>query len=934
MQIRVFVFELTAADRTTDEEVELSFTVRAFDDQGDAITYSIDQASLDEAMTIETVDDTTGVFRWTPDEMDGPGEFEVTVTATDDNAIPAFRDTTITVIVNEVNLPPELAAIGNQQGLVGQTLDFTAEASDPDFPANTLTFTLADTTVSGMAIDPASGAFTWTPLVSDTVQATVVVTDGGGLFDSETIELLIRAADDTTNTPPRFDFELTAADRTTDEEVELSFEVKAFDDQGDAITYSIDQASLDEGMTMTTVEDTIGVFVWTPDEMDGPGEFEVTVTATDNNATPASRDTTITVSVNEVNLPPVLNVDEIYSGSLNTPLTFMADATDPDIPVNNLEYSLVGALEGMEIDAESGAFSWTPEAAGTFAVTVVVTDNGQPAASDSAVVNIIVVPPPFCGTVLNFPINVAPGVADAYIFELDTDSLFSSPIVIRTDISAGTETAVVQAQLDTLRTDTEYFWRVFTELNGMRIGTSITQKFLLWPSTIQVQHSQTFPAIPVMNDFRMVSVPGQSEQISIPSTFPGQTPEVDWRVFRDNSADVSYPSYLEQMDPNASDANFTFQPGRGFWAISNSSWEVPSSEIPSATLDPQTSSFFGIPLNTGASESEARWTMIGNPFDYPVAWQEILDANGITTDDDLWDWTGDGYVSAEVMEPYKGYYFFNRGNLSSLNLSCFLEEPTGTSSEVDEPSDQVTLRLSLQANPSREAQVISEIEVGWAEDADEALDAKDRFIPPAFFEPYRITLVNDELQTRYPFLQKEVRPSALEPQAFEIELKSEPGEVSYLHAEGLEQLMSREVYLFDLAMGRSYNLHEQSVVLLEPDKERSRYRLLVGDEGFIASEQEKLIPDGFRVAQGYPNPFVEQTVIEYALPELNNVQLEIYNMLGQRVKTLVAQEQAAGFHQVIWDGTNDAGESVASGVYIYVFQSDGYQEAKRLVRVR
>ena len=227
-----FDFELTAADRTTDEEVELSFTVRAFDDQGDAITYSIDQASLDEAMTIETVDDTTGVFRWTPDEMDGPGEFEVTVTATDDNAIPAFRDTTITVIVNEVNLPPELAAIGNQQGLVGQTLDFTAEASDPDFPANTLTFTLADTTVSGMAIDPASGAFTWTPLVSDTVQATVVVTDGGGLFDSETIELLIRAADDTTNTPPRFDFELTAADRTTDEEVELSFTVRAFDDQG------------------------------------------------------------------------------------------------------------------------------------------------------------------------------------------------------------------------------------------------------------------------------------------------------------------------------------------------------------------------------------------------------------------------------------------------------------------------------------------------------------------------------------------------------------------------------------------------------------------------------------------------------------------------------------------------------------------------------
>ena len=64
------------------------------------------------------------------------------------------------------------------------------------------------------------------------------------------------------------------------------------------------------------------------------------------------------------------------------------------------------------------------------------------------------------------------------------------------------------------------------------------------------------------------------------------------------------------------------------------------------------------------------------------------------------------------------------------------------------------------------------------------------------------------------------------------------------------------------------------------------------------------------------------------------VQLEVYNVLGQRVKTLVNQDQIAGFHQVVWDGTSDAGEPVASGMYLYVFRSSTHQATERLVRVQ
>ncbi|HFE64999.1 MAG TPA: T9SS type A sorting domain-containing protein [Caldithrix sp.] len=76
-------------------------------------------------------------------------------------------------------------------------------------------------------------------------------------------------------------------------------------------------------------------------------------------------------------------------------------------------------------------------------------------------------------------------------------------------------------------------------------------------------------------------------------------------------------------------------------------------------------------------------------------------------------------------------------------------------------------------------------------------------------------------------------------------------------------------------------------------------------------------PRMFRLFQNYPNPFNPETTIEYFLPKAVPVQLEIYNLLGQRVRTLVSGQKPAGEHQVSWDGRDYAGREVASGVYFY-----------------
>lgn len=83
--------------------------------------------------------------------------------------------------------------------------------------------------------------------------------------------------------------------------------------------------------------------------------------------------------------------------------------------------------------------------------------------------------------------------------------------------------------------------------------------------------------------------------------------------------------------------------------------------------------------------------------------------------------------------------------------------------------------------------------------------------------------------------------------------------------------------------------------------------------------------------QNSPNPFNAQTTISYSLPSDSKVKLTVYNIRGQRVKTLVDEFQSAGQKFVIWDGTNESSDRVASGVYFYRLEASHLTETKRMV---
>ena len=93
------------------------------------------------------------------------------------------------------------------------------------------------------------------------------------------------------------------------------------------------------------------------------------------------------------------------------------------------------------------------------------------------------------------------------------------------------------------------------------------------------------------------------------------------------------------------------------------------------------------------------------------------------------------------------------------------------------------------------------------------------------------------------------------------------------------------------------------------------------------------LPDGFGLGQNYPNPFNPGTVIPYQLATAGYVRLEVFNVLGQRVVTLVDGEQAAGTYTTRWDARDASGHGVAAGVYIYRLMAGGGVATRRMLLV-
>lgn len=128
-------------------------------------------------------------------------------------------------------------------------------------------------------------------------------------------------------------------------------------------------------------------------------------------------------------------------------------------------------------------------------------------------------------------------------------------------------------------------------------------------------------------------------------------------------------------------------------------------------------------------------------------------------------------------------------------------------------------------------------------------------------------------------------------------------------------------------------VHPFERILVAGTHARSMYKLDLSTYTGVEGPREQL-PERFTLAQNYPNPFNPSTSIAFTLTERSEIALQIYNVSGQLVRTLVQESRPAGEHEVRWDGRNSAGQEVASGKYWYRLRSETQTLQKQMTLLR
>lgn len=275
------------------------------------------------------------------------------------------------------NRPPILAPIAGKSLNELSELSFKASATDPD-PDQTLTFSLGADAPPGSRIDPISGLFQWTPSESQGpggYSITIRVTDSGR--PARTTVQIVGVVVAEVNTPPVLNPSLSAS---IDEGSVLLMRIPATDADfpSQPLRYEL-EPNPPAGLALDA---TTGDLSWTPAEPDGPGTFRVGVRVSDNGTPVQTATTVLTITVNEVNNPPVINPVPTQSIAEGTELVLPIEAVDPDSAAAPLAYSLDGNPPiGLTIDPVTGVLQWTPTEAqgpGNFVVLVRATERNTP----------------------------------------------------------------------------------------------------------------------------------------------------------------------------------------------------------------------------------------------------------------------------------------------------------------------------------------------------------------------------------------------------------------------------------------------------------------------------------------------------------------------------------------------------------------------------
>ena len=323
------------------------------------------------------------------------------------------------------------------------------------------------------------------------------------------------------------------------------------------------------------------------------------------------------------------------------------------------------------------------------------------------------------------------------------------------------------------------------------------------------------------------------------------------------------------------------------------------------------------------------WNLIGSPFFFPVEFAKgVLVGEPITYGQD-----GKGGWSSpqDKLIPWNGYAVY-AADTSRITLYPFPQEDTSASRIVTSKDWSVNLKIETDYFINHAS------EIGRRENANNKYDIYDTPQLPNIKEGLSL-LMDLDGNSDYAYT-KDIRDIDELNGVWNLRIDGEASKNMLVFSGETRGSIPEELNIAIVDIQERSVFHDildKGKVINKNNRFAYDLKLIAGDLGYVEMKTQEIldnIPNQFSLGQNYPNPFNPITKMNYALPIRSRVVISIYNVLGQEVVTILDQVEDYGYHTVSWNGTDDYGRPMASGVYFARMMTDTFTKTKKMLLLK
>lgn len=446
----------------------------------------------------------------------------------------------------------------------------------------------------------------------------------------------------------------------------------------------------------------------------------------------------------------------------------------------------------------------------------------------------------------------------------------------------------------------------------------------------------------LLNRWQMFSLPFRATNSAILNVLSslGSEGDFSWKIYRTDPSGLN-TSYFDLNELNSMGRYGRFEPGNAFWLYLRNDRD---GRVPTTTL--QLPALQTLPGDSVSVRLQPGWNQFGSPYDFDMTWNQVTSPDKDSLR--IYRWNGQAWdqllnkvgwtplVGGNfTLIPWEGYALFNALS-DSVELTFRPGLPDSSAVTMlarGDAAGEWRLALILENENTFDVDVI-----GMKQTATEGRDPLDFPRPPAV-QPDQITGYFAHPQWAGPErYSSDFRPLNADGASWYLTVDS-PRRGGQLRFAGLESLPGGfQVALYDRKYRQRLEVGETPVELRDLGAgEDDRFLLLVGTPEFIGGALlgvPVMTPSDYALLPNYPNPFNPSTLIRFQTSVSGRVKLEVFDILGRRVVTLLNSDRPAGFHVVEWDGRSENGAAAASGLYFYRLQVNQFSAVGKMLKLQ